>query len=120
MLALVGFSRTGVLCRVNILCRRRTKTRDLDYYGFITRFCEVISSGRFGIKAPRREGLEPRLVELISVSDVPSACDDSCHTIIAVGMRGNLRMSGHSQHDRIDPTFIRVTLEHYGLYATHA
>src|SRR5438477_10329209 len=35
-------------------------------------------------------------------------------------MRGNLCMRGHAQHDRVDATFIRVTLEHYGLYPADA
>ena len=57
MQSLIGFTCTGVLRRVNVLCRRGTKPRDLDFYGFITRFCKMVSSGRFGIEAPRRESL---------------------------------------------------------------
>ena len=80
----------------------------------------MVSSGRLGIEAPRRESLEFRFIELVSVAYPPSTGDNSCHTIIAVRMRGDLRMRGHAQHDGIDASFIRVTLEHYGLYPADA
>jgi len=68
--------------------------RDLDYYGFITRFCKAVLSGRFGVEAPRRKRLEFRFVEVISPYPMRQVPETTVNTIIAVGMRGNLRMRG--------------------------
>jgi hypothetical protein len=35
-------------------------------------------------------------------------------------MSGDLRVRGHTQHNRVDTTFVRVAFEHYGLYPADA
>jgi hypothetical protein len=50
----------------------------------------------------------------------PTVLCDSFLTPRHSAMRGILCMRGHSPHDRVDASFIRVTSEDYGLYPTHA
>src|SRR6266700_2414319 len=84
---LVGSFRTpGIARMVDVIRRRWTKTGDLDD-NRLGPGCSKMSLARgFCVVAPCREGFQFRLVEVISIANVPCSRDNRRDTIVAMRM----------------------------------
>src|SRR5207302_3032843 len=69
----------------------------------------------FGVKTPWRKGFKFPLIELFPVANVPGSRDYGRNPVIAMGVRRNLRMCWHAQHDCVNPRCVRITFEHHSL-----
>src|ERR1700733_1769915 len=109
---LVGSFRTPGIARVvDIIRRRWTKTGDLDD-NWLVPGCSKMSLARgFCVVAPCREGLQFRLLEVISVANAPCSRDNRRDTIVAMRMGRDLGMRGDPKHDGVDPNLIRIAFQ---------
>src|SRR5579862_1658603 len=109
---LVGSFRTpGIARAVDVIRRRWTKTGDLDDNGLVPRFRKMSLARWFRIKASWRKSFQLCLVEVITVSDSPSAGNHGCNTVVAMRVCCNSRVCGYAKHDRIDPDLVRIALQ---------
>src|SRR5207244_11601515 len=69
----------------------------------------------FGVEATGGKRFQFCLIELFPVANVPGARDYGRDPVIAMGVRRNLCVGGHAQHDRVDARLVRITFEHHGL-----
>src|SRR5258708_26466021 len=109
---LVGSFRTpGIACAVDVIRRRWTKTGNLDDNGLVPGFSKMSVARGFRVVAPCREGLQSRLVEVISVANAPCSRDNRRDTIVAMRMGRDLRMRGDPKHDGVNPNLIRIAFQ---------
>src|SRR5438093_7919779 len=65
----------------------------------------------FGVEATRGKRFQFCLIELFPVANVPGAGEYGRNPVIAMGVRRNLCVRGHAQHDRVDARFSSRALE---------
>src|SRR6266567_4044578 len=116
---LVGSFRTpGIARMVDVIRRRWTKAGNLDDNRLVSGFSKMSLARGFRVVAPCREGLQFRLVEVISVANAPCSRDNRCDTIVAMRMGCDLGMRRDPKHAGVDPDLLRIAFQDHCLNAS--
>src|SRR5882762_6249643 len=113
----LSIRRFGRVRRIHVLRIRGTKAGDLNQDGLGTRASEMIHLTGFRVHAAGRQDFQRAFVQAVAIPKLPRAGHDGGHAIVAMGMRGNRRVRGHEQDDRIETRTRRIAEQHLRAHA---
>ena len=108
------FGVTGIQATLDIVCGGWPIAGDLHHHCLIASFGKMILGWRFCVEASGRKSFQLRLVEFVSVPDVPGSGDYRRNTIVAVRVRRDSSMRRYAKHDRIHANLIRIAFQNNG------